>query len=166
MKWWTLTLWLFWACNDNATPAEQHNNNDSTTGVHAGATDTIIHSRIALQEGCYQMIMKRDTATLSIHIQDTVVTGDLSYHWAEKDHNNGSIKGHIKDSLLVADYTFESEGLTSVREVIFKLKGDTLYPGFGALTEQNGKIVFKQKEQLQYDQTFPFIKVDCQQLHR
>jgi hypothetical protein len=166
MKWWWISaLWLFWACNDNAKPGAD-NGNDSTTGVHAGATDTIVRSTIGLQDGCYEMIMKRDTATLSLHIQDTTISGDLNYRWAEKDHNKGTIRGYVRDSLLIADYTFESEGLTSVREVVFKLKGDTLLQGVGELTEQNGKIIFKQKDQLQYDKTFPFIKVDCQQLHR
>lgn len=166
MKWWWIsTLWLFWACNDNSKPNADNNNIDSTTGVHAGATDTIVRSSIALKDGCYEMIMKRDTATLSLHIQDTAVSGNLNYRWAEKDHNKGTIKGYIRDSLLIADYTFESEGITSVREAVFKLKGDTLFQGVGELTEQNGKIIFKQKDQLQYDKTFPFIRVDCQQLH-
>ena len=167
MKWWWIsTLCLLWACNDNATPESENTDNDSTTGAHAGATDTITRSSIALQDGCYEMIMKRDTATLSLHIQDTIITGDLNYRWAEKDHNKGSIRGVVRDSLLIADYTFESEGLTSVREVVFKLKDGTLLQGFGELTEQNGKIIFKQKDQLQYDNTYPFIKVDCQLQHR
>ena len=72
----------------------------------------------------------------------------------------------MQDSLLIADYTFESEGMTSVREVVFKLQGDTLLQGYGERTDQNGKIVFKQKEKLQYDKTFPFIKVACQQRHQ
>ena len=167
MKWWWIsTLWLFCACNDNATTASETNDNDTTTGAHAGATDTITRSSIALQEGCYQMIMKRDTATLSLQIQDSTISGNLNYRWAEKDHNKGTIKGFVRDSLLIADYTFESEGLTSVREVVFKLRGDTLLQGTGELTEQNGKTIFKQKDQLQYDKTAPFIRVTCQQVHR
>ena len=164
--WWSFTLCLVWACNDNSTPEAANNDNDSTTGAHAVATDTVNRSSIALQSGCYTMINKRDTATLSLQLQDTLVLGDLNYRWAEKDHNKGTIKGHVRDSLLIADYTFESEGLTSVREVVFKLRGDTLLQGHGELTEQNGKIAFKQKEQLQYDNSFPFIKVNCQLLNR
>lgn len=164
--WWVFTLGFLGACHDNAASNVEAPGNDSTTGVHAGATDTIARSSIALQEGCYAMFMKRDTATLSLHIQDTIVTGDLHYRWAEKDHNIGTIKGYVRDSLLMADYTFESEGLTSVREVVFKLKGDTLLQGVGQLTEQNGKIIFTHKDQLQYDKMVPFVKMDCQQLPR
>jgi len=162
MKWWWIfPLSILWACNGNTNEVAD-NGNDSTTGVHAGATETIAHSSIALQNGCYEMIMKHDTATLALQIQDTLVSGDLNYRWADRDHNKGTIKGYVQDSLLIAEYTFESEGLISVREVVFKLKGDTLLQGFGDLTEQDGKIIFKQRDQLQYNGTFPFIRVNCQ----
>jgi len=166
MKWWLIScVAVFVACSNNQT-ADNSLGNDSTTGAHAGAADTIVHSTIALQNGCYEMIMKRDTATLSLQIQDTTIAGDLNFRWAEKDHNKGTIKGSIRDSLLVADYTFESEGLTSVREVVFKLQGDTIFQGFGELIEQNGKVIFKQRDQLQFNTAFPFIKVDCEHLHK
>lgn len=167
MKWWWIcnTLLLVACTNDTATQSDE-TNNDSTTHVHAGAADTISRSSIALQSGCYEMTTKGDTATLSLQIQDTVIMGDLNFRWAEKDHNKGTIKGTVQDSLLIADYTFESEGLTSVREVVFKLQGDTILQGFGELKDQNGKIVFVQKDKLQFDTSFPFVRVNCQDLHR
>jgi hypothetical protein len=158
--WWTISSLLLLACNDTANQMS-NKDNDSTTNVHAGADDTVVRSSIALRTGCYEMILKRDTATLSLQVQDTVISGDLNYRWAEKDHNRGSIKGYVQDSLLIADYTFESEGLTSVREVVFKLQGDTLLQGFGELKEQNGKTILTQKNQLKFDTAHPFIKVDC-----
>lgn len=167
MKWWWIsTLALFVACNTNTTAENNNTDNDSTIGIHAGATDTISRSSIALQDGCFEMIMKRDTATLSLRVQDTLIQGELNYRWAEKDHNKGTINGTVQDSFLIADYTFESEGLTSVRKVVFKLKGDTLLQGYGELSEQNGKTVFTQIERLQFDTAFPFVRVNCQQLHR
>lgn len=167
MKWWGLfILCLAAACTSNTSPEDANSENDTTTGVHAGATDTIIRSQIALQEGCYTVIRKGDTATLDLQIQDSVITGQLNYRWAEKDNNSGTIWGIVRDSLLIADYTFQSEGLSSVREVVFKLKGDTLLQGYGELTEQGNKVLFKEKDRLQYDTSFPFIKVDCQMLRR
>lgn len=164
MKWWICNALLFVACNNESSNQANSHNNDSITSIHAGAIDTVAHSSIALREGCYKMVLKRDTATLSLHLQDTAVMGNLNYRWAEKDNNTGTIKGYVQDSLLIADYTFESEGLTSVREVVFKLKGDTLIQGFGELGEQNGKMILTQKNKLQFDTGQPFIKVACTQL--
>jgi hypothetical protein len=154
------------SCTNNTDTNTGNNENDSATNVHAGAVDTIARSSIALQSGCFEMIRKRDTATLSLQIQDTIISGQLNYRWAEKDHNTGTIKGVVRDSLLIADYTFESEGLTSVREVVFKLRGDTILQGFGELGEQNKKVVFTRRDQLQYDSAAPFIKANCQELRQ
>lgn len=166
MKWWIWNTLLLLACNSETSNQANNHYNDSTTNVHAGATDTITRSSITLMDGCYALFTKKDTATLSLQIQGAAVTGRLNYRWAEKDHNTGTIKGHLQDSLLVADYTYESEGLTSVREVVFKLKGDTLLQGFGETSEQNGKMILYQKNKLQFDTNLPFIKTNCQQLPR
>src|SRR5687767_702801 len=104
MKWWFVAaVLLAVGCNSERSETQGASDNDSTTGAHAGAGTTGTHSTIGFREGCFEMIMKRDTATLSIRLQDTVVTGQLQFRWAEKDHNNGTIRGHIKDSLLIAD---------------------------------------------------------------
>jgi hypothetical protein len=166
MKWWIYSALLLLACNNNTSNPTNDKDNDSMTSVHAGADDTVIQSSIALRDGCYAMIRKKDTATLSVHIQDTVITGQLNYRWAEKDHNTGTIQGHVQDSLLIANYTYESEGLTSVREVVFKLRGDTLLQGFGEVKEQHGKMILTQKSQLQFDTALLFLKTDCQKLQR
>lgn len=64
--------------------------------------------------------------------------------------------------MIYADYSFQSEGTTSVREVIFKISGDTLIQAFGDLIEKKGKIVFKDTNNLQYINSSPFIKASCQ----
>ncbi len=102
--------------------------------------------------------MKNDSGWLNLTVNDTVVTGDLKYNLYEKDKNAGTIKGVLRDSLIIADYTFHSEGTTSVREVIFKISGDTLIQAFGDLVEKDGKIIFTNKNDLQYITTNPFIK--------
>lgn len=138
--------------------------NASTTGEtpHAGSNDTIVTTKPVMLTGCYQMTMKNDSAWLNLAVNDTVVTGDLKYNLYEKDSNIGSITGVVRDSMIYADYTFQSEGMTSVREVIFKISGDTLIQAFGDLSEKNGKIVFVNKNELQYINTSPFIKGSCQ----
>jgi len=162
MKWilWCITMVAVYGCTNET---EGESSSIDTAGAHAGASNTGTLSTVALRTGCYEMVMKRDTATLQLHVADTIITGRLDYNWHEKDHNTGTIRGYLQDSLIVADYTFESEGMTSVREVIFKLQGNTLLQGFGELKEENGKIVFTDKNMLQFTNANPFFKVNCKQ---
>ncbi len=151
---------LLFGCSGNENQA-------STFGpetVHSKAEDTIIKASLKIQPGCYQMTLKQDTVTFKLLISDTIVTGDLRYDWHEKDGNTGTIKGVLKENMIYADYIFRSEGMTSVREVVFKISGDTLWQAFGELKEENGKIVFINKSGLQYNRDIPFIKIDCTDL--
>lgn len=159
-RWQRQTLFLFvlltMACNQ-AEPVKE-------SSVHNNATDTITTAAAPIiLAGCYQMTLKRDSATLDLSIQDTTVTGRLNYIFFEKDQNHGTIKGVLRNDVIYADYTFESEGKTSVREVIFKVSGDTLIPAYGDLTQKDNKVIFVNKEALQYNDLHPFIKVACPQ---
>lgn len=131
--------------------------------VHAGAADTIVTGAKAIPlTGCYQMILKRDTATLELDVKDSTVTGTLQYRWFEKDWNEGTLKGHVRQDRIHADYSFHSEGVTSVREVVFRIAEDgSLVEGFGDLVQQDRKLVFADKEALQYQETHPFLPIPC-----
>jgi hypothetical protein len=144
------------ACNNQQPAASQ------SDAVHANATDTITTAAAPIVlTGCYQMTLKRDSATLDLTIQDTTVTGKLNYIFYQKDYNKGTIKGVLRNDIIYADYTFESEGSTSVREVIFKVEEDTLVPAYGELTQKDNKIIFSNKEDLHFNDRHPFIKVAC-----
>ncbi|HVE62079.1 MAG TPA: hypothetical protein VNA26_09675 [Chitinophagaceae bacterium] len=146
------------------TACSSNSNDSSTTGetTHAGSNDTIVTTKPVILTGCYQMTMKNDSGWLDIVVNDTTVTGNLKYNLHEKDNNTGTINGVVRDNMIYADYRFQSEGTASVREVIFKISGDTLIQAFGDLIEKNGKIVFVNKNDLQYTNTSPFIKGNCQ----
>lgn len=109
--------------------------------------------------GCYRMIIKKDTATLSLNAEGSKITGSLSYHWFEKDHNDGTFDGEImNDSLLVADYTFQSEGNTSVRQVVFKIRDSLLLQGYGELIEKNDTSFLRDVKLAIFDTKNPFRK--------
>jgi len=112
--------------------------------------------------GCYRMIIKNDTAIMSLNTQGDSVSGSLSYNWYERDDNNGTFQGIIKnDSLIVADYTFQSEGMTSVRQVAFKIKDSMLLQGYGELQERNDTSFFRDVNLVIFDTKNPFRK-GCQ----
>ena len=145
------------SCNNNQT-----NTSEKATGstIHGNAKDTIVTAPPLLAE-CYVMILKQDTAWLQLSIKDSVVTGDLNYKWHEKDNNTGTFKGVIRDSLLLANYTFQSEGMMSVREIIFKIAPGKLQQAFGEMEEKDNKQVFKRPLQLKYDSNLIFLKTLC-----
>lgn len=73
---------------------------------------------------CYQYAANKDTIRLHVNRTGEKVSGTLLYSLYEKDRNQGTIAGTLKGDLLLADYTFQSEGMTSVRQVAFKRKGN------------------------------------------
>lgn len=91
---------------------------------------------------CYTYTTDSDSIMLQLTRNGDAVEGELTYILYEKDINRGTIKGVMEGDTLFADYTFRSEGITSVREVAFVKHGDELVEAFGELEEQNGKVVF------------------------
>lgn len=109
--------------------------------------------------GCYRMIIKNDTALMSLNHAGDSVSGSLSYNWYEKDDNNGTFRGAVKnDTLIVADYTFQSEGTTSVRQVAFKIKDSILQQGYGELIMKNDTSFFRDVNLIIFDTKNPFKK--------
>lgn len=143
------------ACN-NKEKAEE-----SVTPVKDTVVDDSLVATTPIPlDGCYRMVSNRDTAIMRLNVVDSLVTGDLRYHWFEKDHNEGSVKGVIRDSLLILDYIFRSEGMMSVRQVVFRLAGTSLQEGYGEMTTAD-TIRYKDIYQLKFEQNHPFIKIPC-----
>ena len=154
------------ACNNKT-------GNDTTTleegategSVHAGAAGTTgtinTNAQPFALAGCYEMTMKKDSAFMQLQLEDSVVSGTLNFHFFEKDRNTGTFKGVLRGDRILADYTFQSEGVTSVREIVFKIKDTMLLHGFGELKEEGGKLVFENVDAVQYQMANPFIKTDC-----
>lgn len=135
------------ACQSNST---------KTTATDTKVIETNINSN-----QCFQYINKKDTASLNLVIKNDKVNGILSYNLFEKDKNNGTIEGIIKGDTIIADYTFQSEGTTSTREVVWLKKNDELVEGFGDTKEGNGKMKFKNTSNLRFDQSMVFKPIIC-----
>lgn len=147
------------ACN---SPEPENNN------AIVAKEDTITELRYVtepplISSGCYGWAIAGDTATLQLSIAENRVTGNLIYDWSEKDRNSGSLQGVLQDSLIVANYTYQSEGRTSVREVVFKIKADSLVEGFGDVHTKGDVIEHKNKDQLQFHDDRPFVKGVCRE---
>jgi len=110
---------------------------------------------------CYSYSKNRDSATMKLEFDGDKFSGVLSYNLFEKDKNAGTVSGIIKGDTLLADYTFNAEGTTSVREVAWIKRGDSLREGYGDVEDLKGKLVFKNHSKLTFDKSFIFEKTDC-----
>ncbi len=110
-------------------------------------------------DGCYSY--EKDGTAISLKIETTGedVSGDMNYAIAEKDKNTGVIKGEWKNNILLLDYTFQSEGTESTRQVAFELKNGQLIEGYGEMNEDGTK--FKDPSELEFTSTMPLSKTDC-----
>lgn len=115
----------------------------------------------AMSQTCYSYTNGKDTAMLTLLTTGKASTGELAYHWFEKDRNTGTIQGEMYGDTLVASYTFNSEGQQSVRQVVFLKKGNQLLEGTGEVTDSNGEVKFKDLSKLDFGKSVVFEKVAC-----
>lgn len=114
-----------------------------------------------LTNECYQLVNGKDTVTASLTIDGQKVSGNLIYNFFEKDKNTGSILGTIKGDTLVADYTFQSEGQESIRQVTFLRKDKTLIEGYGESKQEGNKSVFLNAKAIQFTSSTILKEVPC-----
>lgn len=110
---------------------------------------------------CFKYIKNRDTSNLKLNSAGKIVIGNLSYRLFEKDKNESTIIGIIKGDTIIADYTFQSEGTKSIRQVVWLKKDDKLIEGFGDVEEADGKTKFKNISKLIFGKSIVFTKVEC-----
>ena len=111
--------------------------------------------------GCYRLSIEKDTALLNLDVVDSSVSGTLFYRPFEKDKSSGTIKGILENSVLKVWYTFQSEGLSSVRQLYFKVMNGQLSEGYGDVIGRNDSICYKYPANLNYEELHVYSKLDC-----
>lgn len=134
---------------------------DSSAMIAVDTTFTATNQAPEHAINCYQYVKNKDTATMQLRINGEEITGFLDYHIYEKDANKGTLAGEMKGDTLIAEYTFDSEGLRSVREIVFLKKDGKLYEGYGPIKEEKGKIRFENPGTLKFD-NLVFSPKPCQ----
>lgn len=139
-------------------------NSDEVTDEGHEVQDKIVIDSTSSLAGCYTAVMNRDTSELVLqHLGGTEsVSGELNIINFEKDRNNGTINGEIKDDLIVGWYKFFSEGKSSIRQIVFKIEGDKLLEGYGDTEMRGDTVLFKSIVALNYLTDKPFVKRDCE----
>ena len=133
---------------------------ESTPRADTSTNQSPAPEALSSLSGCYTMVQQRDTATLNLHVAGSRVTGNLEYRRFEKDHNQGTIEGLVSDNMIVANYTFQSEGMMSVREVAFSIRNDSLFEGYGEIVVKNDTARYADTGLLKFMEK-PFVKMPC-----
>jgi hypothetical protein len=139
------------SCNESSISTNE-TSNDTTK------SDTM--KAMIPESACYENTTGKDSFFMKMEVFPNVVTGKLDYDFSEKDKNTGEFDGVLKGDTLLADYTFKSEGVSSVRQVAFLLRDSSVIEGYGPMKEKDGKMVFTDLSKLNFSGT-PLIKVPC-----
>ncbi len=122
----------------------------------------IVNQQNASVTNCYLYASEADTVSMNLtHLGDSI-TGSLVYNLKEKDKNTGTINGRMNGNILIAEYTFLSEGIQSCRQVAFKLEGDKFIEGYGESYSRNDRFFFKYPDSLNFDSSFKLSEIICQ----
>lgn len=122
------------------------------------STPTTTETIIPLEE-CYVYHANGSSVELQFERKGNEIFGTLTYALAEKDKNTGTIKGKLENDILLAEYTFQSEGIESTRQVIFKFKDKQFIEGYGEITADGTH--FKDPAKVTFTSTMPLSKADC-----
>ena len=133
------------------------NNPVNNTAKSAGTYDSL--------SGCYRYIQKRDTIKLKLTVKDTTVNGELAFDNYQIDGSSGTIQGIIRNNQVIVYYNFASEGMQSVREVVFLFRGKKLVQADTQdMSFRNDTAIYKDHQQINFDTSRIFSPVNCDEL--
>ena len=130
--------------------------NDQSTQPISADVKTVVSA-----DACYLYSTDKDTVSLQITAAADLVSGTLTYRLYAKDRNDGTIQGRMKEDTLYADYRFSSEGMESTREVVFLRKDNILTEGYGEMMEKDGKMAFKNRQEITFGNGIVLQKTEC-----
>jgi hypothetical protein len=152
----TAASFIMASCNNDKKAAPV---TDSMATISSDTSTVKTAERFA--DGCYTYTKNKDTVSLALKVAGEEVTGDLNYSIFEKDSNKGTLAGEIKGDTIIAEYDFNSEGMRSIREIVFLKKEGKLYEGFGEVETKGTKTVFKNRATLNFGNTIILDPTDC-----
>ncbi len=115
----------------------------------------------AERKECFRYAVNKDTVTMTLTRNANNASGEMQYNLFEKDGNFGTFSGTFIGDTLYADYTFESEGMKSVREAVFLRKGDKMFQGDGEIIITGDKVTYRNPKALSFGNSIVLEKVEC-----
>lgn len=100
---------------------------------------------------CYLEATGKDSVFVSLDDNLGTITGKLRYKNFEKDSSLGEVVGMQNGDTLKLNYTFQSEGMTSDREIYFLKKEGKLIEGIGEHKVQGNRDMYENTAKLTYN---------------
>lgn len=116
-------------------------------------------------QNCYVGANGKDSVFITLDDNLGTITGKLRYKNFEKDSSDGEIMGTQNGDTLKLNYTFQSEGLTSEREIYFLKKKDQLIEGIGEHKTEGNKDIYSNPAKLTYDSSI-LQSVNCKDFEK
>jgi hypothetical protein len=111
--------------------------------------------------GCYAQMLGNDVYTLNItSAENGVVSGTVAFNNYEKDSSSGTFAGTYENGILLGDYTFDSEGMHSVRQLVFKKVPTGFIEGFGGVTVTDNREALTDPASATFDPKNTFTPSD------
>jgi len=105
--------------------------------------------------GCYEMTISGDTALMKIMQNNDFLTGTLMYK------RKGNVVLTKTNNRAEGYYTFQSEGKTSVRQMVFKIEKNSFAEGYGDIEMKKDTAIFKYSHALNFEEKHVFNHVIC-----
>lgn len=114
---------------------------------------------LEIKSMCYQDILRNDSVYLKIEDNLGTIVGKLRYKNQDKNNSNGDISGIKNGDTLKLDYTFQSEGKTSTREIWLLEKNGKLLEGVTDYDKSGEKYANPKK--IKFEGAHEFSVADC-----
>jgi len=151
------------SCQDN----KHSGNSEENNAVHKD-TSVVKEGEVAQNtdpyQGCFRSVTGRDTLTLHLERKGDQYTGRMHFDNFEKDASQGPVNGTLENGTLHLWYSFDSEGMHSVMEVILKSGDNGLVRAMSPITNRGDTTVFRDPGSLEYPRQNPLLRVDCSEL--
>ena len=144
--------------------SDADNETDGTTATEPPTLfDSMQGTLPAPVEECYQLIVGRDTFSVSFTIDNNQVVGTSEENHFEKDDSRGSFSGTYDEATrhIHAWYHFMSEGITSYRQIVFRREENGLVPGQGDEVHNGDSAYFRDPDNLEFNTGNTYRKIDC-----
>ncbi len=141
-----IALLAFLACSLFSSCSTHDKKNNADTDKNVG-------------EICFEQKEGDDIVFVTMLISGDSVTGTLVKDRFETENQTGNLKGVFNDGIIKVDYSFITDGVGYINQMVFKITGDTLLQGEGEMAEQNGKFIFKDEKSVSFNNIL--LRVKC-----